>query len=158
MSRRVVVAWTLVVVATVAVVIGQTANPNIGTWKLNPAKSKYAQGTALKSGTAKIEPAGAGIKTTMDTVNADGTSRHWEFTANYDGKDVSIRGNSRNGDMVALTRVDAKTFRAVYKKGGKTTVTQTIVISTDGKTRTMTTNGTNAMGQAVDNVSVWEKQ
>jgi hypothetical protein len=157
-TKRIVVACTLVVVAAIAVVIGQTKNPEVGTWKLNPAKSKYAAGTALKSGTAKIEPAGAGIKTTMDTVNADGTSRHWEFTASYDGKDVSIMGNSRNGDMVALTRVDANTFRAVYKKGGKTTLTQTTVFSADGKTRTVTSKGTNALGQTIDSVGVWERE
>jgi hypothetical protein len=41
MTRKVVVAWTLVVLATMAGVLAQTNNPLIGTWKLNAAKSKY---------------------------------------------------------------------------------------------------------------------
>jgi hypothetical protein len=60
--------------------------------------------------------------------------------------------------MVAVTRVDANTTRAVNKKDGKLTATQTSVVSSDGKTRTITTKGTNEMGQAVDNVTVWDKQ
>jgi hypothetical protein len=63
MTSRFTVAWTLVIVATVAVVLAQTTNPQIGTWKLNAAKSKYTPGTGLKSGTAKIEAAGSGVKT-----------------------------------------------------------------------------------------------
>src|SRR5215475_10250505 len=109
MTRRVAVAWTLVVVATMAVVLGQTSNPHVGTWKLNASKSKYTPGTGLKSGTATIEPAGSGVKTVVDGVQADGKATHYEYTANYDGKDVRITGEAPNGDTVALTRVDANT-------------------------------------------------
>ncbi len=80
--------------------------------------------------------------------------RHWEYAANYDGKDNPITGNSQNGDVVAQTRVDARTTQSVYKKGGKVTVTQTSVVSADGKTRTVASKGTNAMGKAVDNVKL----
>src|ERR1700730_17070303 len=74
------------------------------------------------------------------------------FTANYDGKDNSVVGNSSNGDIVALTRIDASTTRAVNKKGGKITFTQTFVVSSDAKTRTMTGTGTYALGQTVNRV------
>ena len=73
-------------------------------------------------------------------------------------KDVPVIGNSPTGDTVALTRVDANTTRTVYKKNGKVTVIQTSVVSSDGKTRTVTTKGTNPMGQTVDNVSVYDRQ
>jgi hypothetical protein len=144
--------FAVVAVALVVVLCGtalaQSSNSEVGTWKLNVAKSKFSLGTALKSGTTKIEAAGAGVKVTVDTVSADGTTRHWEFTANYDGKENPITGNSPFGnpltgnspfgDVVALarTRVDANTTRTVYKNGGKVTVTQTTVVSGDGKTRT----------------------
>ena len=80
------------------------------------------------------------------------------FTANYDGKDNPVTGKNPYGDTVALTRVDAKTTRITVKQGGKVTVTQTIVVSDDGKTRTTTTKGTDAKGQAIDAVSFYEKQ
>jgi hypothetical protein len=36
--------------------------------------------------------------------------------------------------------------------------TQTSAVSSDGKTRTVTTKGVNASGQPVNNVAVYEKQ
>jgi hypothetical protein len=129
----------------------------VGVWKLNVAKSKYSPGPVPKSATTKIEAAGAGTKVTVDQVMADGTTRHWEFTANYDGKDTPITGNP-DADMVARTRINATTVQTVSKKGGKVMTTQTSVVSSDGKTRTVTTKGVNASGQAVHNVGVYEKQ
>ncbi len=134
------------------------SSTNIGTWKLNVAKSKYTAGTPNKGGTTKIEAAGAGIKVTVDSMPASGAPRHWSYTANYDGKDVPITGNSQYGDMVAMTRVDANTTRNTYKSAGKATTISTMVVSADGKTRTVTSKGTDARGQAVDSVAVYDKQ
>jgi len=58
----------------------------------------------------------------------------------------------------ARTRINATTIQTVNKKGGKVTTTNTSVISSDGKTRTITTKGTNGQGQTVNNVQVFEKQ
>jgi len=88
---------SLVAVIAVACVVvfgrtalAQSANPAVGTWKLNVAKSKYVAGTPNKSGTTQIEAAGAGVKVTVDSVGGDGTKRHWTYTANADGKDVRV--------------------------------------------------------------------
>jgi hypothetical protein len=139
-------------------VLAQSSNSEVGTWKLNVAKSKFSPGTAAKSRIIKIEAAGAAIKQTVDEVAEDGTARHGESTASYDGKDAPMSGNSPLGDMVARTRIDATTTKTVWKKSGKITVTSTSVISNDGKTRTTTTKGTDALGHTTDNVSVYDKQ
>ena len=133
------------------------SDPQVGVWKLNLAKSKYSPGPAPKSGTTTIEAAGAGAKVTVDQELADGTKRHWTFTANYDGKDSPVTGNPE-ADTVARTRINATTVQTVSKKGGKVTTTQTSAVSSDGKTRTVTTTGVNAAGQQVSNVAVYEKQ
>ena len=156
-------ACLLVVVAGVVLVgLGGEAvaqsNNDVGTWNLNVAKSKYSPGPALKSATLRIEPAGAGVKVTVDQVLPDGTKRHWEYTADYDGKDNRITGNNPDADMIARTRINATTIQSVNKKSGKVTTTNTSVISSDGKTRTITTKGTNGQGQTVDNVGVYERQ
>ena len=91
-------------------------------------------------------------------MGADGSASHWAFTANYDGKDNPVTGKNPYGDTVALSRVDAKTTRITVKQSGKVTVTQTIVVSDDGKTRTTTAKGTDAKGQPIDAVSFYEKQ
>jgi hypothetical protein len=97
------VALGLVVVFA-GTTLAQPGSSNLGTWKLNFAKSTFAPGTAPKSGTFTNVVAGAGITSTSDSVSADGTARHSEYTIVYDGKDNPLTGNSSNGDVVAGTR------------------------------------------------------
>jgi ribosomal protein S16 len=122
------------------------------------AKSKYSPGPAPTTATTKIEAAGTATKITVDQTFADGTKRHYELTASYDGKDVPVVGNNPDADTLARTRIDASTVQTVAKKGGQVTTTQTSALSKDGKTRTVTTTGTNAKGQKVHNVAVYERQ
>ena len=158
-------AVVLGVVVTLGVVLGagivsvsaQASNPRIGTWKLNVAKSKYSPGPAPQSVTMKIEASGDGEKATTEGVNAPGTATMTQYTAQYDGKDYPMTG-SQNADKVSLKRIDARTMERTDKKGEKVVATSTRVLSEDGKTMTVTVKGTNAQGQAVDNVTVWEKQ
>jgi hypothetical protein len=152
-----VVALGLVVVFA-GTALAQPGNSTIGTWKVNLATSKYSAGAAPKSATFIVEAAGAGFKVAVDSVAADGTVARWGFTANYDGKDNPITGNCPYGDVVASTRVDANTTKNIYKKGGTVTVTQTHVVSSDGKTDTITNVSTNAEGKTVSSVRVYDKQ
>lgn len=136
-----------------AAAVAQSTDPLIGTWKLNTAKSK-----GVKSGTTTIEAVGKGFKMTVDIVAEDGTAAHWAFTANYDGKDVPVTGNSPYGNITAVTRVDAKTIRTTNKQEGKVLSTSTVVVSDDGKTRTTTIKGVDVKGRPLDVVSFYEKQ
>jgi len=147
-----------VVLAIAGTALAQPGSSNLGTWKLNLAKSTFAPGTAPKSSTFTNVVAGAGIKSTTDSVRADGTAVHSEYTVVYDGKENPIAGNSLNGDTAAGTRVDANTVTFVYKKNGKVTVTSTNVVSADRKTYTITSKGTNTLGQTVNTVAFYEKQ
>ncbi|MCM3881101.1 MAG: hypothetical protein ND807_13415 [Vicinamibacterales bacterium] len=133
-------------------------DPQVGVWKLNVAKSKYSPGPAPKSATTKIEAAGMGTRVIVDQLRPDGTTLHWEFTANYDGKDSPVTGKNPDAEVVARTRINASTIQTVSKKGGKVTTTQTSAVSSDGKTRTVTTTGVNGTGQTVSNVAVYDRQ
>ena len=134
--------------------LAQSNDPLIGSWKLNPAKSK-----GMKGGTTKIEAVGEGVKFSSDLVAAaDDKPRHSEFSGKYDGKDNPVTGDNPYGNTVALTRIDAKTTRLTFKQDGKATANVTIVLSADGKTRTSTAKGKDAKGQPVDTVSFYEKQ
>ena len=134
------------------------SDPQVGVWKINLAKSKYSPGPPPKSATTRIEAAGAGTKVVVDQVAGDGTVRHWEFTANYDGKDSPVTGNNPDADVVARSRINATTVQTISKKGGKVTTTQTSAVSSDGKTRTVTSKGVNGSGQQVNNVAVYDRQ
>jgi len=153
-----VTAVVLLTTALAGALVAQAADPQIGSWKLNVAKSTFSPGPAPQSATTEIEAAGAGAKLVVDQTVADGKTRHWEFTANYDGKDVPITGNNPDADTVARTRVNANTVETISKKAGKVVITQQSTVSADGKTRTVTTKGVNADGKPVNNVAVYEKQ
>ena len=64
----------------------------------------------------------------------------------------------RKIDTRAYKRVDDKTLDMTLKKGGKVTVTGKIVVAADGKSRTVTTNGTDAQGKKFKSVAVYDKQ
>ena len=158
-------ALTLGMVLVVGGVLGvdianlsaQASDPRMGTWKLNVAKSKYSPGPAPQSLTLKVEPSGQGEKVTAEFVNADGTRTTSQYTANFDGKDRPLTG-SAVADTVSLKRIDARTTDRTDKKGGKVVQTLKRVVSQNGKTMTVTVKGTNAQGQAVNNVVVFDKQ
>jgi hypothetical protein len=137
-----------------SVAFAQATSPLVGTWNLNVAKSK----SPFKSGTSVIEAVGEGIKFTVDLVGTDGTKSHWGFTANYDGKDVPVTGDSPYGDTVAVTKVNERTIQIAGKYKGKPSTTHVITVSADGKTRTSTAKGTDKTGKAIDAISFYEKQ
>jgi hypothetical protein len=146
-------------VLTVAVLAtAQAKDPFVGTWKLNLAKSTYSPGPPPKSTTSTYAAAGQGYKVSVKTEPASGPVQQWSYTSNLDGKDAPISGNNPNADMVAAKRIDANTLEIVNKKGDKVTTTQKNVVAADGKTRTVTTTGTDAQGQKMNSVAVYDKQ
>ncbi len=145
-----------VMVCLVAAAVCFASDPYIGTWKLNESKSKLAAG-GPKNITVVYEVAGDKVKVTVDGVDAAGKPTHNEWTGSYDGKDYPVTGDPTS-DMRSLKKVDDHTLELTVKKGGKATVTGRIVVSADGKTRTVTTNATDSMGMKVTNTSVYDKQ
>jgi hypothetical protein len=132
------------------------ANPNMGTWKLNEAKSKIPAGTP-KNNTVVYEAAGDNIKVTVDGVDGAGKPTHNEWTGKFDGKDYPLTGDP-NSDTRSYKKIDDRTTELTNKKGGKVTLTGKIVISADGKSRTVTVSGTDPMGMKVELTQVYDKQ
>ena len=129
-----------------------------GTWKMNAAKSKYSPGPVPKSNIAKWEAFQGGVKLTVDVVPANGETWHYESSGKFDGKDNPVNGNNPDGDAVAFSKIDARTYEVVTKKGGQTTATAHIVVAADGKTRITTQTGKDGQGQTVNNMMFYEKQ
>ena len=129
------------------------ADPLIGTWKLNEAKSKFTPGTG-KNTRVVYEARGSQVRITADGVNADGKPTHSEWIGKLDGKDYSISGDP-NADMRSYRKVDDRTLDFTGKKGGKITVTGRVVVAADGKSRTVTTSGTT--GTAEPGGRAWQR-
>ena len=135
----------------------QGTDPVVGTWVLNVAKSKFSPGPAPKSESRTYVVAGQEIKATSKGVDGDGKPTAGEWTIVYDGKDRALTGNP-DADLLSLKRIDAFTTEFTEKKAGKTVITGTRTISRDGKVMTITTKGTNAKGETLNDVAVFEKR
>jgi hypothetical protein len=157
MRTRPVALIGLMSVLTLATV-AFAADNHVGTWKLNVAKSSFSPGPAPKSQTLKIEAWGEdGLKYAADGVGPDGKPAHAEFQAKFDGKDYAFKGNP-DAETLAYKRIDANMLEATTKLKGKVTIMAKVVVSADGKTRTVTQTGTDAQGRTVKNVAVYERQ
>lgn len=150
-------ALALVVVLGPAV-SGQTPDPLIGKWRVNVAKSTYSgPPPTFKSQISTWESVGGQLKNSTETVDAKGQTTRTEIMVKFDGTDIPVQGAAVPTTR-AYKRIDARSFEFVQKENGKVTTTFRSVMAADGKTRTLTTTGTNAQGQAVKNVVLWEKQ
>jgi hypothetical protein len=132
------------------------ANPTLGTWKLNEAKSKMSPGLP-KNLTAVIEAVGDNIKVTLDGVDGQGKPTHSEWTGKFDGKDYPVTGDPTS-DMRSYKAIDDHTLEFAAKKSGKVTISGKAAVSADGKTRTVTVSGMDASGKKIESVAVYDKQ
>ena len=128
----------------------------MGTWKLNEAKSKLSPGT-LKNNTVVYEATGDSVKVTSDGTDSEGAPTHIEWTGKFDGQDYPVTGDP-NADRRSYKKIDDHTLAVTGKKGGKVTTSGRIVVSADGKTRTVTTHGTDAKGMKIGGTAVYDKQ
>jgi hypothetical protein len=132
------------------------ASSEMGTWKLNEAKSKLPAG-ARKNTSVTYSAAGDRIKVTTDGVEADGKSVQTEWTGKFDGKDYPLTGDP-SADARAYKRINAHTLELVSKKGGKVVSMARIAMSPDGKTRTVTVTVHDAAGKKLTYTSEYDKE
>jgi hypothetical protein len=132
------------------------ADPFIGTWKMNLAKSKQT-GQPLKSFTHTNEAQGDGFKVVQDLVGSEGKATHRGWSGKYDGKDCMITGDP-SADTISLTKPNPNTIKYVFKKNGKEVDSGKAVISKEGKTITDVGGGKDEKGQAFTYTIVMEKQ
>jgi hypothetical protein len=128
----------------------------MGTWRLNEAKSKLIP-EVPKNNTVVYEAAGDTVKVTIDGTGTDGKPTHNEWTGKFDGKDYPVTGNP-NEDVRSYKKIDDHTLAFTVKKLGKVATTGRIILSTDGKSRTVTANGTDSKGKKFASTAVYDKQ
>ena len=129
------------------------ADPHMGTWKLNEAKSKITPGTP-KFNTVTFKSMSGNVKVTGDGIDAKGNPMHVEWTGKFDGKDYPIAGDPA-ADTRSYKKVDDRTLEVTVKKNDKVTVTARTVVSADGKSRTATISGRTA--PAASTRSAWQR-
>ena len=152
-TRITAVVMALAFAATVACF---AANPQMGTWKLNETKSKITLST-LRNTHVVYSSMLAQVKIKADGIDANGKPSHTESSGKFDGKDYPVTGDP-NSDARSYTKLNERTLTTTNKKNGKVTVTGQIVVSADGKSRTVTVSGTTPKRKKFKNVAVYDKQ
>jgi hypothetical protein len=153
MKTRTIALTILLCFVTAAVCL---ASPQMGTWQLNDAKSKFPPG-ASKNTTVVYTAMGDEVKVTVDGMDGSGKPTHNEWTGKFDGKFYPVTGDP-NTDERAYKPVNERTMDLTTKKGGKVVATGRIEVAADGKSRTVTVEGVDSMGKKVKSTAVYDKQ
>jgi len=164
MRRRAALISLVFIAATLPRAAAAQAPSLGGTWKLNAEKSKYEPAElGNTSGIVTNAFDGNNVSATIDQVNAKGQKIHVEYKATLDGADHPWKGTidgkpNETQDAVSFRQLNANTYHVENKLKGKVVTINHIVVADDGKTRTSTTTGTNAAGQKIHNVVVYDRQ
>lgn len=149
-------ALTFAFLFAAAAVCFASTDVQLGTWKLNEAKSKLGAGFPHNNSVV-YEAAGDSIKVTIDGTDSDGKPTHSEWTGKVDGKDYPVTGDS-SSDTRSYKKINDRTLAFTGKKGGKVTISGQVAVSADGKTRTVTVNSTDAAGKKIKGTAVYDKE
>jgi hypothetical protein len=148
------IARVLLALAGLLAAVCFAADVNMGTWKLNDAKSKNVHDE--KNFIMVISAAGDGVKLSEDGMDDKGKPWHDEWTGKFDGKDYPVTGDPDN-DTRAYKPINDHTLAITVKKSGKIVETGRVVYSADGKTRTVISEA-NVNGTKIRVTEIFEKQ
>jgi hypothetical protein len=156
-TRSLVISATLIsaLVLALAVIAGAADNPFVGTWKMNPAKTKSSN-PAFKSYLITYSAQESVYKGFEDIVDADGKAFQRSWTGKCDGKEFPV--TAPDVDMLSCTQPNANTVDFVCKKNGKVLWSGRTVISKDGKTQINKGGGKDEKGKAFTYSLFLEKQ
>jgi len=132
------------------------ADPFVGTWKMNPTKSKFKTGVAPKEQTVIISESGGDLDIAVKGTAADGKPFSTHYTIPAGGGSGKVIESPY--EAVSGTRMNANERETSYSKGGKVVYTTHAKLAKDGKTLTVHSKGTNPVGQTVDGTVVYDKQ
>src|SRR5438132_7922909 len=128
------------------------ANPHMGTWKLNEAKSKMPAGMG-KNTMVTYDEQKDKIKVTVEGMDKDGKPTHGVWVGKFDGKAYPTKGNL-SWNSAAYKEVNERTNDITTWKDGKIVWSGRIAVAADGKSRTVTLSGTDEKGKKFSSRSV----
>ena len=130
-------------------------SPQMGTWKLNEAKSKLVPGMGKNTMVVYSQQKDK-VKVTVEGVDKDGKPTHGVWIGKFDGKSYPTKGN-QGWTSAAYKMVNDRTNEITTWKDGKVAWSGKIEVAKDGKSRTVTMNGTGADGKKFKGKAVYDK-
>ncbi|MDT4966711.1 MAG: hypothetical protein QOJ64_1448 [Acidobacteriota bacterium] len=150
-----------VILITLAVLFGGARvcladSPQIGTWKLNESKSTFPPG-ATKNKTVVYERVPHAVKVTVDGVDGAGNPVHSEWTGKFDGKLYPLTGDPTS-DMRSYRVITDRVLLLKGVKDRKMTIIGRIIVSRDGRTRTVAATAVLPNGKKLSSTAVYDKE
>jgi hypothetical protein len=153
MKSKTILVSLAVWIAAGAVCFG---NEYEGTWKLNTKRSHLGSSMG-RNNIVKYESIFLfREKVTIDGTDAHGKAIHNEWVGAFDGKEYPVTGDAES-DTRAYNKIDDHNLTFMMQKGGKPVGSGKIVISADGKSRTVTSISRNRKGKAVHSIAIYDK-
>jgi hypothetical protein len=113
------------------------ADPLVGRWELNLARTHYGGGAEPRTRESFVcAVSGTGVKCTIRSVRADGRTLLGRFTAAYGGPPGPTQGIP-DVDHVRLTRVSASIVDATFTSQGRPVFAYRAVRSANGRSLTI---------------------
>lgn len=138
------------------------ADSMMGTFKLNPAKSKFPAGTSTSTDTTIIvlrEADADTIEAISTETKKDGSTVVSKWTTPKSGGIQTYQqGAPANGISILSAVIDPYATYNIYLQNGKQVYLLLVTMAKDGKTFTATAKGTDAQGKPNQGLWFWEKQ
>ena len=128
--------------------------PFTGTWKLNVAKSSFNPGPPFKSFTITFTSDGARH---LNLVGADGQPRKISLPWS-DGKEVVPTAAQGMENTKVVSKINGNAVEDTWRQNGKVIEKVHGVVSSDGRTLTITVEGPDGNGGTYHNRLTFEKQ
>ena len=135
------------------------ADPFVGTYKLNPEKSKTTGGQTPPDLTLTISEDGSNLRIATSGKTAAGAP----ITADVlvlpkAGGTIKAPAGEAGYDSTVVSRKDANTIEMLASLKGKERTRVKLSLSRDGKTLTRSFTSTNAQGRPITGASVLERE
>lgn len=132
------------------------ADPIIGTWKLDVAKSKFSPNQVLTAAT-RVYTESAGLYSLEQKMSTADGKEHSSVSQYREGK-AQAQTQPSNVDSVLAKKVNDSTWNFELKKDGKIVGHVHRVVSADGKTLTVHNTGATVTGTEADEKLVYDRQ
>ena len=139
--------------------LASAADPFVGTYKLNPAKSATSGGQQPPELTLTISEEGSNLLIATSGKSADGSPISADvLVLPKSGGTMKAPEAQKNYDSTVVSRTNPNTIDVVAMQKGKERTRVKFALSRDGKTLTRSFTSTNAQGKPVTGKSVMERE
>ena len=138
--------------------VAMAADPIIGLWKLNLAKSKFASGQAPKEQTEIYREAGQGqIELNYNSIPSSGASTILKITLPAHGG-LNSRSDNAKGYLEMETLITPGEWCMTRTQNGKQVAALHKIVGKEGKTMRQTETGTDDHGKPYQNELFYDRQ